>query len=72
MKFYRRCARYPARSERDCSIDGAPRGCAKQVVQPGPPMTGLFVFELSEDVIRYMKLVLSEQYDPQLKDEISV
>lgn len=35
-------------------------------------MTGLFVYELPEDEIRYMKLVLSKQYDPQLKDEISV
>ncbi len=50
----------------------APNSLSAKVVQPGPLMTGLFVFELSEDVIRYMKLVLSEQYDPQLKDEISV
>jgi len=49
----------------------APSLSAK-VVQPSLPMTCLFVFELPEDEIRYMKLVLSEQYDLQLKDEISV
>ena len=50
----------------------APNSLSAKVVQPGPPMTGLFVYELPEDEIRYMKLVLSKQYDPQLKDEISV
>ncbi|MBO9198384.1 hypothetical protein J5277_30120 [Rhizobium sp. 16-449-1b] len=50
----------------------APNILAAKIVQPGLPTTGLFVFELPEDEIRNMRLVLSEQYDPQLKDEISV
>lgn len=43
-----------------------------KVVQPGLPTTGIFVFELPDDETGDMKLILSEQYDPQLKDEISV
>lgn len=50
----------------------APNNLSAKIVQPGLPTTGLFVFELPEDEMRDMKLVLSEQYDPQLKDEISV
>ncbi|WJH38388.1 hypothetical protein N7E02_07040 (plasmid) [Aliirhizobium terrae] len=41
-------------------------------VQPGLPTTAIFVFELPEDETRNMELVISEQYDPQLKDEIRV
>ncbi|MFS2154813.1 hypothetical protein [Rhizobium sp. Rhizsp42] len=50
----------------------APNVLSTKTVQPGLPTTGLLVFELPEDELRNMKLVLSEQYDPQLKDEISV
>jgi hypothetical protein len=50
----------------------APNNLSVKTVQPGLPTTGLLLFELPEDELRDMKLVLSEQYDPQLKDEISV
>ncbi|MFK0334381.1 hypothetical protein ACIQUB_25040 [Rhizobium sp. NPDC090275] len=50
----------------------APNILSAKIAQPGLPTNGLFVFELPEDEISNMKLVLSEQYDPQLKDEISV
>lgn len=48
----------------------APGIISAKLVQPGLPTTGLFVFEIPEDETRGMELVLSEQYDPQLKDEI--
>lgn len=51
---------------------GAPDVLSAKVVQPGLPTTGIFVFELPEDETRSLNLVLSEQYDPQLKDEIGV
>ncbi|CDZ32344.1 Hypothetical protein NGAL_HAMBI1145_11150 [Neorhizobium galegae bv. officinalis] len=50
----------------------APGIISAKVVQPGLPTTGIFVFELPEDETRSMKLLLSEQYGPQLKDEIGV
>jgi hypothetical protein len=50
--------------------DGVPNLLSTKVVQPGLPTTGIFVFELPEDETRNMELVISEQYDPQLKDEI--
>ncbi len=50
----------------------APNNLSSKTVQPGLPTTGLFVFELPEDETHGMTLVLSEQYDPQLKDEIGV
>ena len=50
----------------------APGILSAKVVQPGLPTTGIFVFELPDDETLGMKLVLSEQYDPQLKDEIGV
>lgn len=50
----------------------APNLLSTKTVQPGLPTTGILVFELPEDETRGMKLVLSEQYDPQLKDQISV
>ncbi|KQN72597.1 hypothetical protein [Devosia sp. Leaf64] len=51
---------------------GAPDVLASKIVQPGLPTTGLFVFEIPEDELSKMTLVVSEQYDPQLQDEISV
>ncbi|MBY5566271.1 hypothetical protein HFO55_03215 [Rhizobium leguminosarum] len=50
----------------------APDIVSAKVVQPGLPTSGIFVFELPEDETRSMKLVLSEQYGPQLRDEVSV
>lgn len=50
----------------------APNVLSAKTVQPGLPTTGIFVFELPEDETENMTLVLSEQYDPQLKDEIGV
>ncbi|WP_313606807.1 hypothetical protein [Rhizobium sp.] len=50
----------------------APGIISAKLVQPGLPTTGIFVFEIPEDETRGMELVLSEQYDPQLKDEILV
>lgn len=52
--------------------DGAPNLLSMKVVQPGLTTTGIFVFELPEDETQNMELVVSEQYDPQLKDEIRV
>jgi hypothetical protein len=52
--------------------DGAPGIISAKTVQPGLPTTGIFIFELPEDETRNMKLLLSEQYDPQLKDELGV
>lgn len=50
----------------------APNNLSAKTVQPGLPTTGVFIFELPEDETQSMRLVVSEQYDPQLKDEISV
>jgi hypothetical protein len=52
--------------------DGAPNILSAKTVQPGLPTTGIFVFELPEDETRGMRLLLSEQYDPQLRDQIGV
>lgn len=51
---------------------GAPNVLSAKIVQPGLPTTGLFIFELPEDETRGMTLRLSEQYDPQLQDEVGV
>ncbi len=51
---------------------GAPNILSAKTLQPGLPTTGIFVFELPEDETRKMELVLSEQYDPQIKDQISI
>jgi len=48
----------------------APAILSAKTVQPGLPTNGVIVFELPEDEVRGLQLVLSEQYDPQLKDEI--
>ncbi|MBO9194841.1 hypothetical protein J5277_12050 [Rhizobium sp. 16-449-1b] len=50
----------------------APNNLSAKTVQPGLPTTGVLVFELPEDETENMKLMLSEQYDPQLEDEIGV
>lgn len=50
----------------------APNILSAKTLQPGLPTTGVFVFELPEDETRSLTLVLSEQYDPQLKDQIIV
>lgn len=50
----------------------APNVLSAKTLQPGLPTTGIFVFELPEDETRGMELVLSEQFDPQLKDQIRV
>ena len=52
--------------------DGAPGVISAKTVQPVLPTTGIFIFELPEDETRNMKLMISEQYDPQLKDELGV
>lgn len=51
---------------------GAPNILSAKTLQPGLPTTGLFIFELPEDETSGMTLVVSEQYDPQLQDEIAV
>lgn len=51
---------------------GAPAVLSAKLLQPGLPTTGIFIFEMPEDETRDMTLVVSEQYDPQLEDEISV
>jgi hypothetical protein len=51
---------------------GAPNVLSAKTLQPGLPTTGLFIFELPEDETAGMTLVVSEQYDPQLQDEIVV
>lgn len=51
---------------------GAPNIVSAKTVQPGLPTTGLFIFELPEDETAGMTLVVSENYDPQLQQEIAV
>lgn len=51
---------------------GAPNVLSTKTLQPGLPTTGIFVFELPEDETQEMELVLSEQYDPQLRDQIGL
>ncbi|WEK04512.1 MAG: hypothetical protein P0Y65_20440 [Candidatus Devosia phytovorans] len=51
---------------------GAPNILSLKTLQPGLPTTGLFIFELPEDETAEMTLRVSEQYDPQLQDEIAV
>lgn len=51
---------------------GAPDSLPAKTLQPGLPTTGIFIFELPEDETTDMTLVVSEQYDPQLQDEVSV
>lgn len=50
----------------------APNVVAAKTIQPGLPTTGIFAFELPEDETQDMKLLVSEQYDPQLTDKIAV
>lgn len=50
----------------------APSVLSAKMLQPGLPTTGIFVFELPEDETQGMQLLLSEQFDPQLKDQIRV
>ena len=51
---------------------GAPNILSAKTLQPGLPTSGLFIFEMPEDETTAMTLVVSEQYDPQLQDEIAV
>lgn len=51
---------------------GAPDVMATKLLQPGLPTTGILIFEMPEDETGHMTLVVSEQYDPQLQDEVSV
>lgn len=51
---------------------GAPNILAAKILQPGLPTTGIFIFEMPEDEMANMTLVVSEQYDPQLRDEVAV
>ncbi|KKB81181.1 hypothetical protein VW35_03300 [Devosia soli] len=51
---------------------GAPDVLSTKVLQPGLPTTGIFIFEMPEDETGTMTLVVSEQYEPQLQDEISL
>jgi hypothetical protein len=50
----------------------APNVLSAKVIQPGLPTAGLIFFELPMDETKGMRLVFSEQYDPQLKDEIEI
>ncbi len=52
--------------------DGAPQLLSAKTVQPGLPTTGLLVFELPEEELADMSLLLSGQYGPQLQDEIVI
>lgn len=50
----------------------APEVLSAKVVQPGLPTKGIVLFEVPTDETEGMRLVFSEQYDPQLKDEIEI
>lgn len=49
-----------------------PNVLSMKTVQPGLPTKGIVVFEIPADERQGMRLLLSEQYDPQLADEIEI
>ncbi len=52
--------------------DDAPNALYAKVAQPGLQTKGIVIFELPADETTEMTLLLSEQYDPQLKDQIEI
>ncbi|TXH85093.1 MAG: hypothetical protein E6Q77_01130 [Rhizobium sp.] len=53
-------------------VDGAPRRVPTKELQPGLPTKGLLVFEMPEDEMHDMTLIVSRQQAPQLDSEIRV
>ncbi len=45
---------------------------SEKSVQPGLPTKGVFVFELPESETSHMVLALSQQYAPQLADQLDI